>query len=369
MRFVSPTLRRIIYPGLAGMGVFRRMARPGLAVLTYHGVLPQGYEPADPALDGNLVSAETLRRQLRLLKSNYHVITPEDLLMWCRNEHELPPRSVLLTCDDGLQNNLTDMLPILREEGVRCLFFVTGASAAAEPALLWYEELFLILLAARIGPFAIRIGGVEIHGELGEQSERQKLWWSAVKHLSKVDAKSRQELLCAAHAQLGGGDGKSCSSDDSPWRRRFHLLRRSELVKLESPGMTIGAHTVSHPLLSQSPPDLARAEIVNCRSLLEEAIGKQVWAFAYPFGDAESVTPEVVSMVEQAGYEAAFLNIGGGLGAGMPRFAIPRIHVTAAMNLGEFEARVAGFHASLERWVRRDGQHALPQRKAQTRAG
>ena len=35
---------------------------------------------------------------------------------------------MLLTCDDGLQNTLTDMLPVLQELGLSCLFFVTGAS-------------------------------------------------------------------------------------------------------------------------------------------------------------------------------------------------------------------------------------------------
>jgi len=105
--------------------------------------------------------------------------------------------------------------------------------------------------------------------------------------------------------------------------------------------------------------DLARAEIAESRSRLEAALGKPVWAFAYPFGDAESVTPQVLEMAKQAGYEAAFLNIGGGLGAGIPRFAIPRVHVTAAMNLSEFEAHVAGVHGSFQRWARRAPSDAV----------
>jgi hypothetical protein len=41
------------------------------------------------------------------------------------------------------------------------------------------------------------------------------------------------------------------------------------------------------------------------------------------------------------------VNSGGGLGAEMPRFALPRVHVTRTMNLGEFEAHVSGFYRSL----------------------
>ncbi len=53
-------------------------------------------------------------------------------------------------------------------------------------------------------------------------------------------------------------------------------------------------------------------------------------------------------MAQEAGYAAAFLNVGGGLGMNLPPYALPRVHVTAGMNLGEFEAHVSGFHARLQ---------------------
>jgi hypothetical protein len=67
MRFVSPLLKKVIYPCLAGTGYLRGRANAGaLCVVTYHGVLPAGYEVTDPDQDGGLVSAEVFRRQLRL---------------------------------------------------------------------------------------------------------------------------------------------------------------------------------------------------------------------------------------------------------------------------------------------------------------
>ena len=113
--------------------------------------------------------------------------------------------------------------------------------------------------------------------------------------------------------------------------------------------MTIGAHTMSHPILSQLPRELARAEIMECRAKLEAALHKPIWAFAYPFGDAASVSSEIVTCAKGAGYDGAFLNIGGGLGVDLPRFALPRIHVTSEMSLAEFDGHVSGFHAELQR--------------------
>ncbi len=348
MRFVSPLLKRVVYPSLSSTGVFRRTGARGLAIVTYHGVIPRGYEPFDAALDGNLISVEMLRRQLRLLKCNYNLLSPEDVLAWREDRRELPCRAVLVTCDDGLLNHLTDMLPVLQQEDVRCLFFVTADSAGKGRTRLWYEELFLLFLQARDGTFETSCDGIVLAGELGGREQRRALWWDSTKRLSRTDADTRARFLCALRAEFGLETGKT-SDESNPTRSRFALLNAEELNQLASAGMTIGAHTLSHPVLSQAPPDLARAEIVESRERLELALHSRVWAFAYPFGDAQSVTPQVLAMPQEAGYAAAFLNFGGGLGADLPPYALPRIHVTADMGLAEFEAHVSGFYSLLKR--------------------
>jgi peptidoglycan/xylan/chitin deacetylase (PgdA/CDA1 family) len=350
MKIVSPLLKRVVYPSFAKAGVFRHTAAGGLAVVTYHGVLPPGYELADPILDDNLLSADVFRQQIRLLKTHYHVISPEEMLLWSEKRFVFPPRAVLLTCDDGLANNLTEMLPVLEEEGVRCLFFVTGASANDGPRTLWYEELFFLFLRAPAGSFRVSAADVEIGGVLEGREQRRVLWWNSVKQLSQVNADSRETFLEAARVRLGTGNVETpLSASRALAERRFRLLNRAEVKQLDSSGMTIGAHSMSHPLLSYLPPELAHAEITESRSCLEAVLGKRVWAFAYPFGDPQSVTPEVLTMAKEAGYAAAFLNYGGGLGSDLPLYEIPRIHVTASMGLAELEAHVAGFYSSLQR--------------------
>jgi len=355
MRIVSPFLKKVVYPSLSMTGVLRRTSRAGLAVVTYHGVLPRGYKTVDPAFDGNLVSADILQQHLRLLKSRYNVISPEDVLAWRQGRLELPPAAVLLTCDDGLLNNLTDMLPVLQQEEVRCLFFVTGASAGETRTMLWYEELFLLFSQAPAGVFEISCDGVVIMGDLGGPGQRHGIWWNSVKRLSAFDSVTRGSLLRIAGRHFGLNARRCLDAEDSPLRRRFGLLTASEVRQLSSAGMTIGAHTLSHPMLSQLPLEPARVEIVESRNRLETLLQKRVWGFAYPFGDAQSVTPQVLAIPQQAGYEAAFLNAGGGLGTNLPPYALPRVHVTAKMNLAEFEAHVSGFHANLQRRAGRSG--------------
>jgi peptidoglycan/xylan/chitin deacetylase (PgdA/CDA1 family) len=359
VRFVTPILKRIVYPCLANTGYFRSVARPGLAVITYHGVLPQGYAPIDPGFDGNLISADTFRQQLRLLKKKYTVISPEDVRSWCGGE--LPPRAVLLTCDDGLLNNLTEMLPVLQDEGLRCLFFVTGASVDDQPSMLWYQELLLVFLRAPAGSFTLSSDGVQIAGVLGEREQRRAVWWGAVQRLSQITAESRERFLRAAQSYFGLEETLKFFLATYPetWRH-LCLLTRTELRQLSAGGMTIGAHTLTHPILAQLPPELAWVEIAGSGARLEAELGKKVWAFAYPFGDAGSVTPRVIAMAKEAGFEAAFLNTGGGLGTSLPPHAIPRVHVNAGMSLAELEAHVSGFYESLQRGVKRAPQTSAP---------
>jgi len=124
MRLVSPLLKHAVYPALHHSGVLRRINLfRGCAVVNYHGVIPDGYASGDAFLDGNLVRTEVLREQLRYLKKDFQVIAAEDFRSRIAESKSLPPKSILLTCDDGLLNTLTDMLPVLRNENVACLFF------------------------------------------------------------------------------------------------------------------------------------------------------------------------------------------------------------------------------------------------------
>lgn len=130
---------------------------------------------------------------------------------------------------------------------------------------------------------------------------------------------------------------------------RFLTLDQTGLRQLAAAGMSIGAHSLSHPILSRVPHDLAWREISESRGVLEKALGQTVWAFGYPFGNADTVTERDLRLAERAGFRCAFMNAGGGFGAKIDRFAVPRVHVSAEMNLSEFEAHIADFYRTLRR--------------------
>jgi peptidoglycan/xylan/chitin deacetylase (PgdA/CDA1 family) len=349
MKVVSPLLKRVIYPGLSRAGYFRRGVESFLTVLTYHGVLPAGYTSCDPYLDGNLVTETSFRNQLRLLREEYNVISPQEFWSWCEGIHQLPPRSVLLTCDDGLRNCLTEMLPLLQEFHATCLFFVTGASMGDAPAMLWYEELYLVLLESR-GQFRLALPEIGIETIASNQKAKRDLWWKLVGNLSRFDDNHRRAILDRVKAELQISEDRNVKYRGDPaLSRRFLTLTLVELRQLVTAGMSVGAHTMSHPILSEASPELALEEIRECRCSLERALGQPIWWLAYPFGDSSSVTDREFHFAREAGFKCAFVNTGDRVTTESNCFALPRVHVTASMTPSELQARISGLHGSLQR--------------------
>ena len=351
MRLFSQLLKRVIYPTLSKVGYLHHYAeRAQLSVVTYHGVLPAGYKVTDLHLDGSWVTADVFRRQLCLLRSRYNVVSPAQVRLWCKGEEALPPRAVLLTCDDGLSNALTDMLPILQEEGLPCLFFVTSRSLAAEPSMLWYEELYLTLQEAPEGAFEGTFCGVPIKTYLNSSvAQRTSCWYGMMEMLGKGDAEARFEFAGAIRAKFGFPEDWKVQHLEQ-LANRFRILKRSEISQMLAAGMGIGSHTISHPKLSQLPAESSWSEIAESRRELEKALGVPVWSIAYPFGGTDSVSSREVQMAEKAGYDCAFVNIGGTFRkTALGWFGIPRVHISLDTTVPEFEAHVSGLHDSLRR--------------------
>lgn len=344
MKLVSPLLKKIVYPALQHTGGMRYIApASGCAVVNYHGVLPEDYRSADAFLDGNLVSAGTLRRQLRYLKTHYEVIRPEEFRGSIESGKALPARSVLVTCDDGLLNHLTEMVSILREEGIYCLFFVTGKSCSGRPSLLWYEELYLLLRAGKLDEADLRRVFQDSRNHSG--ASLPTLWWEAVRGASRLNYEDRAALL-----ETWRSRGHSAEYELS--EKRWRLLNADELRELSRAGMTIGAHTMSHPVLAQCGDTESYHEIHESKVQLERVLGQPVWAFAYPFGNPSTVGDREVRFAEEAGFECAFLNTDGGVADRSHRFSISRTHITSEMSIAELEAHMSGLHARLQRAVR-----------------
>ena len=80
------------------------------------------------------------------------------------------------------------------------------------------------------------------------------------------------------------------------------LMNESQIREWLAAGHWIGAHTCTHPRLSRLSRDRAREEITAGRKKLEDRFGIPVEHFAYPYGDYNETT---VELVQEAGFQTA----------------------------------------------------------------
>src|SRR5205814_9367512 len=101
------------------------------------------------------------------------------------------------------------------------------------------------------------------------------------------------------------------------------MLTWDQLREMHRLGMTIGAHTVTHPNLPSAGLADATAEIVGSKPRLEREIGSEVTMLSYPNRGAERYyTPALQRVVREAGYTAATTSFNGFAGPASDPYAL-----------------------------------------------
>ena len=71
------------------------------------------------------------------------------------------------------------------------------------------------------------------------------------------------------------------------------------------PLVTIGAHTISHCNLARQSEGIAAQEMAVSRARIEQALGRTVLHFAYPYGDREAAGEREFALAASAGFKTA----------------------------------------------------------------
>jgi peptidoglycan/xylan/chitin deacetylase (PgdA/CDA1 family) len=106
-------------------------------------------------------------------------------------------------------------------------------------------------------------------------------------------------------------------------------LSAPQVRRLAEEGLTIGSHSLTHPSMARIPRARAREEAMLSRQKLEEVVGREVTAFAYPYGTLADFDPEVAAILAGCGYGCAFTSQHGPVRPGMAPFTLPRVKVEA----------------------------------------
>lgn len=118
---------------------------------------------------------------------------------------------------------------------------------------------------------------------------------------------------------------------------RKPLMSVEQLRSWHRGGMEVGAHTRSHPRLTQCNDAQLHDEIHGSKTMLEDHLDAPVTQFCYPFGDADD---RVARVVREAGFAAATTTRRGRASAGMDLWQLPRVQIARHHVLPQFALRV-----------------------------
>jgi peptidoglycan/xylan/chitin deacetylase (PgdA/CDA1 family) len=122
----------------------------------------------------------------------------------------------------------------------------------------------------------------------------------------------------------------------------YDPLSWTQVDELRRAGWEIGSHTMTHTILAGLEAPLARREVGDAKTLVEEQLGTSCDLFAYPNGLRGDFTPATQRLVLELGNLCAFAGIEGRVRRGFDPFAMRRISVKDRMGLGEFKLRTTG---------------------------
>ena len=117
-----------------------------------------------------------------------------------------------------------------------------------------------------------------------------------------------------------------------------HHLSRGQLVEMVDAGISVGAHSRTHPDLRKCSDGELEAEIRGSRDDLEDLLGRPVTSFAYPAGLHDD---RVVAAVATVGYRSAITTRRGWLREGADLLRIPRSFIEE-MDQATFRAAAQG---------------------------
>jgi peptidoglycan/xylan/chitin deacetylase (PgdA/CDA1 family) len=260
---------------LDGFGFFdayaiarRELTGSQVAILMYHRVAPKA----------NNWSLDTLppkdfERQISYFAKRYKIISLESLVQTMQNGEHLPKKAIIVTFDDGYRDNYTFAYPILKKYGIPATLFVTSGHIGTDK-LFWWDKVGYI-----IEHCSNKVLNLCESSSYSLRSSAEK--FRARNHILELLKRTEENRKTFLIEKLVVSSGVVIPNGLA----RNMLLSWDEIKEMSDNGITIGSHTVNHPILNNITLERAHWEISKSKDDIQEALHKEVLFFSYPNGD------------------------------------------------------------------------------------
>jgi peptidoglycan/xylan/chitin deacetylase (PgdA/CDA1 family) len=305
------------------------LAKSQVIILLYHRVSPDqdNWFLAEP------FSPQSFEEQVEYFSRTYELLSLDKLAYYIQQGKTLPKKALVITLDDGYKDNYLYAYPILKKHHAPATIFLATGHIGTE-RLFWYNKVKYVFQATPLVK-----ADVDDFGKLRLQSSSERLEAGLVvlerlKRMPEMKRNSLVEKLAdALRVNIPEDLGKSA------------ILSWDEVREMSNDGIAFGAHTVSHPILTNVPLEEAKWEIVQSKKDIEERLEQPVTAFAYPSGGHRDFNNQVANFVKESGFLCAVTAIPRWISNKANIYELGRIR--ASENQNQFKVLFSGLYGDL----------------------
>jgi peptidoglycan/xylan/chitin deacetylase (PgdA/CDA1 family) len=305
-----------------------------LLILCYHGISLEDEHDWRPQL---YMPAALLEERLQLLHSMRYSVLPLGEALIRLRARDLPPRSVVITFDDGTHDFYKQACPLLKKYNFPATVYQTTYYVDHELPVF---NLFCSYLLWK------RRGEQLSAPELG-LTERMDLRTEAARHhvvRALVELCEREKLTGSEKNEIAKRLAKVLGIDYEALARKriLQLMNAGEIREIASSGIDIQLHTHRH----RTPDDESsfRREIAENRDRIQTFTGKRATHFCYPGGVYRKDFGE---WLREEKVESATTCDAGLAERQANQFLLPRFVDTSTRTQLEFESWLAGVGSRL----------------------
>ncbi len=277
-----------------------RGGKPRLQILIYHRVLPR----EDP-FAMSAISTAAFERQMAMLRGRFHPLSLSEAAERL-DAGDLRPGSVCVTFDDGYADNCRHAWPIMRKYGIPAtIFLATGLIGTG--AVSWYDGVLALMRSTRMQRLDYEPAGLRAV-DIASEGLRAPAAFRLLEWLKNFPPAERDAHIAALARALGDASAEK------------EMLDWDQVRSMHAAGISFGAHTVTHPILSLLGAREAEAEIAASRAAIQDRLQAPVDHFAYPNGKREDYNRETVEILGRLGFRLAVTTEPGVNDAATDRF-------------------------------------------------
>jgi len=286
--------------------VFQFLNRNKVIILMYHGFTNEENHVGVENYQGKHINIEIFRAQIKYITKNYNVISLEQYINYCNKKEELPPKSIIITIDDGYKSNYTISFPIFKEFDIPATIFLT-TDFIDNKKFLWVDRLEYAINNTKKKNLKLEIANKKESFDLDtyngkivcDKSIRLKL-----KSLNnEIIDKFIQEVEDKLDAKLSGTLNVPAIYKPLEWDEISEMINTSKV--------DIGSHTHKHLLLANYDNEVIMNELLLSNKIIQKKTGVDTRLFCYPNGAVGDFNEKTKLAIKESGYSCALTTVRG----------------------------------------------------------